>query len=573
MLGTATSMREKSDIKLKLERISNFLMSLCAGVASFVFTLVAILMLSELNEQIVASATMGLFALLIVWVASEKPNSAHARAVAALIDRLLAVASGDLTSPAPASVRREMPALAAAVDNLFEQVRSNLDNVHIMALYDPVTALPNRVHFRREADRILEARKADEQLALLFIDLDGFKEVNDSLGHAHGDQVLAMVANRLRIVVKAETKAGSASHPLLARLAGDEFTLIFPNVTGVEEAERIAKRAVLALNEPFDLAGQSIDLGASIGIAACPAHGTDLTSLMKAADTAMYNAKASGRSRTSVYHAGMAAAVEQKAQTEKALREAFVRREFELAFQPQVCARTGAIVAGEALLRWNHRDGVRLPETFIGLAEESSLIVDIGGWVVDAAAESLRRWREAGMTQRLTFNVSPRQVERADFFRRLRAAMARTGSAPWLLELEFTETLAMKCGEGVIAELAILREQGVSIAIDDFGSGYSNLARMKDMPLDRVKLDRSLIAAVDTSDGARTIVSAVIHLIHGLGCEVVGEGVERKEQIDVLRAIGCDILQGFAFSEPLSEEEFVAWVRRNTPAERIPRIA
>jgi diguanylate cyclase (GGDEF)-like protein len=568
------SMREPSDIRLKFEKISNFLMSLCAGVAAFVFTLVAILMLSDLNEQIVASATMGMFALLIVWVASEKPNSAHARAVAALIDRLLAVGAGDLTSPAPPSVRRELPALASAVDHLFEQVRSNLDNVHVMALYDPVTALPNRVHFRREAERILKARPACENVALLFIDLDGFKEVNDSLGHAQGDQVLAMVANRLRVVVKAETKPGSPAHPLLARLAGDEFTLILPNVADADEAERIAKRAVLALNDPFETAGQSIDLGASIGVALCPEHGGDLTALMKAADTAMYNAKANGRSRTCLYHAGMAAAVERKAQTEKALREAFAKSEFELAFQPQVCARTGAIIAGEALLRWNHPDeGVRLPETFIGIAEESNLIVDIGGWVVDSAAEALRRWGEAGMSQRLTFNVSPRQVERPDFFRRLREAMARTGTPPWQLELEFTETLAMKCGEGVIAELAALREQGVSIAIDDFGSGYSNLARMKDMPLDRVKLDRSLIAEVDTSDGARTIVSAVIHLIHGLGCEVVGEGVERKEQIDVLRAIGCDILQGFAFAEPLSEAEFIAWVRRAQPALRVPRIA
>jgi diguanylate cyclase (GGDEF)-like protein len=556
-----------------LEKISNFLLSLCAGLASFAFTLVAVLMLRDFNEQIVASATMGLFALLIVWVASERPNSAHARAVSALIDRLLAVGTGDLSSPAPASVRREMPALASAVDNLFEQVRSNLDNVHVMALYDPVTALPNRVHFRREAERMLKMRGADERMALLFIDLDGFKEVNDSLGHAQGDQVLSMVAQRLRTVVKAETRPGSLTHPLLARLAGDEFTLLLPDVADAQEADRIARRAVLALNDPFETGGQSIDMGASIGVAACPSHGTDLTSLMKAADTAMYHAKASGRSRTCIYHVGMAVAVEQKAQTERALRDAFERGDFELAFQPQVCARTGEAVAGEALLRWNHIDGVRLPETFIGLAEESNLIVDIGGWVVEAAAAALHRWRAAGMTQRLTFNVSPRQVERPDFFRRLREAMYRAGTPPWLLELEFTETLAMKCSEAVIAELAALRELGVSIAIDDFGSGYSNLARMKDMPLDRVKLDRSLIADVDTSDGARTIVSAVIHLIHGLGCEVVAEGVERAAQIDVLRAIGCDTLQGFAFSEPLPEKEFIAWVRQNGPVELISQTA
>ena len=561
-------------MKEKLEKISNFMMSLCAGMASFLFTLVAISMLQDIDDKIAASLTMGVFALLIVWVASEKPNTAHARAVSALIDRLLAVGSGDLTSPAPAAVRAELPALASAVDNLFEQVRSNLDNVHVMALYDPVTALPNRVYFKREADRMLKARGAAERVALLFIDLDGFKEVNDSLGHAQGDHVLIMVANRLREVVKGETRAGGASQPLLARLAGDEFTLLFPNVTDIEDAEHIAGRALEALSEPYDIAGQVIHMGASIGVAIGPGHGEDLTSLMKAADTAMYDAKAAGRSRVSHYRPEMAAAVEQRTLTERALRDGLARGEFELAFQPQVCARSGAVIAAEALLRWNHpTDGTRLPGSFIGVAEESSLIVDLGDWVVEEAAAALRRWSMAGMTQRLTFNVSPRQVERPDFFARLRETLARNDAPLWLLELEFTETLAMKCGETVIRELAALRAEGVAIAIDDFGSGYSNLARMKDMPLDRVKLDRSLVESVHVSDGARTIVSAVIHLIHGLGCEVVGEGVERPEQLDVLRAIGCDIVQGFAFAEAMSEAEFVAWARENGLEQRLPRTA
>ncbi|HEY9552166.1 putative bifunctional diguanylate cyclase/phosphodiesterase [Allosphingosinicella sp.] len=550
------------------------LLSLCAGFASFAFTLVAVLMMRDLDEQIAASLTMGLFALLIVWVAAERPNSAHARAVAALIDRLLAVDAGDLTSPAPAAVRNGMPALAAAVDNLFAQVRSNLDNVHVMALYDPVTALPNRIHFKREADRLLKARGPGERVALLFIDLDGFKEVNDNLGHAQGDHVLIMVANRLREVVKAEARDGAPVQPLLARLAGDEFTLLFPAVGNAQEAELIAGRALTALNEPYQIAEQTVHMGASIGVAIGPRHGEDLTSLMKAADTAMYDAKAAGRSRVSLFRPEMAAAVEQKVMTERALREALAKGQFELAFQPQVCARTGAVIAAEALLRWNHpTEGMRLPGSFLGVAEESSLMVDIGDWVVGEAVATLHRWRAAGMTQRLTFNVSPRQVDRPDFFRRLRETLAKSGPPPWPLEIEFTETLAMKCGDAVILELAALREEGVTIAIDDFGSGYSNLSRMNDMPLDRVKLDRGLVQGVDVSDGARTIVSAVIHLIHGLGCEAVGEGVERGEQLDVLRAIGCDILQGFAFAEPMGETEFVAWVRDNAPRRRLPRIA
>jgi diguanylate cyclase (GGDEF)-like protein len=430
-----------------------------------------------------------------------------------------------------------------------------------MALYDPVTSLPNRVYFKREGERVLNARGADEHVALLFIDLDGFKEVNDSLGHAQGDQVLAMVADRLRVVVRAESQAAGVSSPVIARLAGDEFTLLFPAVKDSDDAARIAKRALDALSEPFHSGPQSVNIGASIGVALGPRHGADLTILMKAADIAMYHAKRNGRSQICLYDDGHAAAFSHKGETERALREALVRDEFMLVYQPQLCARTGAVVGGEALLRWNHpAEGMKLPGEFIPIAEESTLIVAIGDWVIDEVVIALRRWRDAGMTQRLTFNVSRRQIEGPRFFVKLRDAMRRSGSPPWLLELEFTETAAMRCSDSVLAELAALRADGVSIAIDDFGTGYSNLARLKDIPLDRVKLDQSLVSEVDVSEHARTIVAAAIHLIHGLGLEVIAEGVERQGQLDVLRAIGCDAFQGFAFAKPMSEGELIAWI-------------
>jgi diguanylate cyclase (GGDEF)-like protein len=545
----------------KFRKISNFVLSACAGIASFVLTLMALLVLGELDQKIVVSLTMGGFALLLVWIAAERPNSGQARAVAALIDRLLAVAAGDFSSPAPDSVRKEMPALASAVDSLFAQVRSNIDDVQAMALYDPVTSLPNRVHFKREGERVLKARPASEHVALLFIDLDGFKEVNDSLGHAQGDQVLAMVADRLRVVVRAESQAAGIATPVIARLAGDEFTLLFPSVRDAADSARIAKCALDALSEPFHSGTHSVNIGASIGVALGPDHGADLTSLMKAADIAMYHAKRNGRSQICLYDDRLAAAFSHKGETERALREALVRDEFELVYQPQLCARTGAVVGGEALLRWNHpSEGVKLPAEFIPIAEESTLIVAIGDWVIDEVVIALGRWRQAGMTQRLTFNVSPRQLERPRFFLKLREAMRRSGSPPWLLELEFTETAAMRCSDGVLAELAALRSDGVSIAIDDFGTGYSNLARLKDIPLDRVKLDQSLVSEVDSSENARTIVAAVIHLIHGLGLEVIAEGVERQGQLDVLRTIGCDAFQGYAFARPMTEGELIAWI-------------
>jgi len=536
-------------------------LSACAGIASFLFTLFAFLMLSEFDEQVVASVFIGLFALLIVWIASEKPNSQHARAISALVDRLMAVGTGDLKSPAPAALREHMPTLAGAVEGLFRQVRSNIENVHAMAMYDPITSLPNRLHFRKEAERILKARGSKERLALLFIDLDGFKEVNDNLGHAQGDQTLALVAARLRSVLREEVAQGRLVHPLIARLAGDEFTVLLPSLSVNAEAERIAGLLLEALCQTFEMDGQMIEMGASIGVAFSPEHGTDLTSMMRAADLAMYSAKGSGRSKVSVYNASLAAAFEERTRVERALRHSVAKGDFELAIHPIISVRTGAVVAGEALVRWNHpTKGIVLPDDFIAVAEESWLIVQIGHWVMEQAAQTLARWQAANLPQRLTINISPRQLEHSEFFSHLRKSFATHGAPLFMLELEFTETLAMRCSEEILAQLNALRAEGVAISMDDFGSGYSNLARMKTMPLTRVKLDESLVADLDSCETSRTIVSSVIHLIHGLGAEVVGEGVERQEQFDVLRALGCDVVQGYLFADPMPEPEFMRWI-------------
>ena len=553
-----------------VSRFGNVLLSACAGFAAFLFTLAAFLMLKRFDEQMVASLTIGVFALLIVWVASEKPNSAHARAVAALIDRLLRVGTGDLSSPAPEAVRRELPALASAVEGLFEQVRSTLDDARAMALYDPVTSLPNRVHFRREADRILKARGADEKAALLFIDLDGFKEVNDRLGHAQGDHVLVTVAERLRQVVEAETNAGGRAHSLLARLAGDEFTLLLPSIGDQREAERIAHLCLTLLRQPYVMANQTIAMGASIGVALCPRHGIDLTVLMKAADIAMYHAKASGRSQVCVYHERLTAAIEERAMLEKAFRDALGRGELDLAYQPQLCARSNAVVAGEAVLLWNDPvDGLKLAEH----AEGEELAADLGDWVLDGVIAALGRWQKAGMTQRLAVELTSRQLDRTDFFKRIREALAATGASPALLELKIGEALATRCSEVVLRELTALRKDGVAITLADFGSGACNLGLVKTMPLDRIAIDSSLTDEVDTNDEARTIVSSLIHLIHGIGCEAIAEGVQRAQQLDVLRAVGCDIIQGYTFPELMHERQFVEWVRASSADQRLPRTA
>jgi diguanylate cyclase (GGDEF)-like protein len=543
------------------QKISNAILSCAAGFASFLFSLAALIYITEFDTKLIAALAAGMFCLLISYIASERPNSESARALAALSDRLLAVEDGDLVSPAPPALRRTMPKLATAVDTLFAEVRASIENAHALGMYDPVTSLPNRLHFRSEADKLLGEAAKGASCAMLFVDLDRFKNVNDSLGHARGDQLLIMVANRLRVVVNAEFTGNAASRPLLARLAGDEFTIFFPDIESVEAIERIARRVVMAIAEPFELCSHSVDIGASIGVAVSPEHGNSIESLMRAADIAMYRAKSNGGGQHCLFSTQLAAEHQDRVDTERALTEAVQRGDFVLAFQPQMSLVTGAVVGAEALLRWNHpRDGLRLPGTFIPVAERTGVIAEIGDWVTGEVASLLGEWRRFGFKGRLAFNISPRQVDRPDFFARLRAVFADADVPLSMIELEFTESAAMEVSEPVLEEIAALQKDGARIAIDDFGTGYSNLARLRSMPLDRVKLDPSLIADIDTSEKARVIVQAVIQLIKGVECEVVAEAVETVAQADILRAMGCDTVQGYIFAAPMFEDEFLAWI-------------
>jgi diguanylate cyclase (GGDEF)-like protein len=542
--------------------ISNAILSGIAGFASFVFSLLAFLYITSFNEQVFASIVAGAFCLMVSYIASERPNSESSRALSALGDRLLAVEQGDLTSPTPRIVRDSMPKLATAVDSLFAEVRASIENAHALGMYDPVTSLPNRLHFRSEADKLLAVRPEGASAAMLFVDLDRFKNVNDSLGHARGDQLLIMVANRLRVVVTAEISETQGLRPLLARLAGDEFTIFFPEISATADAERVARRIALAISEPFELQGHSIDIGASVGLAICPDHGTTIESLMRAADIAMYRAKNSGGGRYCLFSDELADEHQRKVDTEAALGEAVQRGEFLLALQPQLSLSTGAVIGAEALLRWNHPvEGMRQPGTFIPIAEQTGIIAEIGDWVIAEVASMLAEWQAEGIERRLAFNVSPRQLERADFFQRLRRTFDDSGVPLSMIELEFTESAAMECSEVVLGEIAALRRDGCWIAIDDFGTGYSNLARLRAMPLDRVKLDPSLIADIETNEKARVVVQAVIQLIKGVGAGIVAEAVETVAQADILRAMGCDTVQGFVFAHPMFEEEYLSWTQ------------
>ncbi len=534
--------------------------AMCAGAVAFILALAA----TSHGNVTVDGAARALIAAIICgvmcWASAERTIASTAGAIDAAIARLSRAANGDLESEIPAEVHECVPPLADAMDGLFRQLHANLESVQRLAMFDPVTGLPNRTNFRRTCERMLAELPPGAEAVLYFIDLDRFKHVNDTMGHATGDMLLGMVANRLRAVADRFAAEGSG-RPLIGRLAGDEFTMFFPELNTARDAERIGRGILYALSEPFDLSDQEVSIGASIGIALRPDHGTTLHELMRAADAAMYHAKSQGRGRTEHFTDALAAEIAERAQLESDLREAIDKDQFTLAFQPQVRAQDGVIVGAEALLRWQHPDGVRLPANFLQRAEETGLIVEIGEWVVINVAETISRWGRMGIQQRLAVNISPRQLDHASFFRRLREAMLAAKAPARLLELEITETLAMHCSEDVIEAIAALRADGATIAIDDFGTGYSNIARLRHLPVDRVKLDRSLIEHVAEQAEARIIAQAVIALVHGIGCEAVAEGIETEAQATVLRVIGCDVLQGYSVAQPMAEQAFLDWAR------------
>ncbi|MFC3442529.1 putative bifunctional diguanylate cyclase/phosphodiesterase [Sphingobium rhizovicinum] len=508
--------------------------------------------------QIGRSLIIAILCGTMSWASARRSIATTATAIDAATERLLSAAHGDLQSAVSPDIRQELPDLSVAMESLFSQVRTNLDHVQTLALFDQITGLANRTSFCRQVERLLAEREDNGMAALFFIDLDGFKAVNDTLGHAAGDQLLARVAGRLREVVMAQVSAGSGD-AVVGRLAGDEFTMFFPHLSGRAAAQRIARAIQFALGERFDLGSQQVELGASIGIACHPDHGATLVDLLRAADIAMYHAKHQGRGRAEIYTDELALAAEDRAELERELLIGLQRDEFLLEFQPQIDVATGRATTAEALVRWAHpqRDLV-MPGAFVPMAEESGAIVALGDWVMDRVCRTAALWAQAGVDQRIAVNISTRELGQPDFFLRLRHAIATHAAPPAMLELEITESLAMEMDPRILDQLRALRQDGVRIAIDDFGTGYSNLSRLRELPVDRVKIDRSLVRDIATSAEARTICSAVVGLIQGLGMEVVVEGIENEAQMDVLRIIGCTLFQGYHLARPTGEQDYLA---------------
>ena len=477
-----------------------------------------------------------------------------------------AIQAGTLTSALPVRLRTvdgrlvdvELSAVALsyegikAVQCVVRDITARVDaerTIHRMAYYDPLTDLPNRALFKdRLSCALARARRTGEVMAVIFVDLDDFKAINDTLGHSIGDGVLVAVGDRLRCVVREEDT--------VARQSGDEFTVI-ARLAQRADVEILAHRIQSVLTRPFVVEGHSVCLSASIGAATYPQDGTDAADLVKYADAAMYRAKDSGCGSYRLYDAEMDESFTDRLELQGALRTAVEHGELELHYQPQVDMRDGHIVGVEALLRWNHPVlGQLTPGAFLEVADRAGLMGDIGRWVLDEACAAAGSWLVRGLSfGRIAVNLSAREFMQQGIVDSVECALAANGLPPDMLELEITETIAMYNTEQVLAILRLLREVGVRVAIDDFGTGYSSMGYLKRFPLQTLKIAQEFMSDVHVDVQSAAIVSMLVRLSRELGLDMVAEGVERQDQLDFLRECGCFVIQGYAYSRPLPAAE------------------
>jgi len=422
--------------------------------------------------------------------------------------------------------------------------------------HDLLTGLPNRLLFGdRLTQRLAQSRRSRKPLAIMFLDLDHFKLVNDTLGHNVGDNMLKQVAERLAVAVReADT---------VARMGGDEFIAILSDISQPQDAAAVAQRVLKTLSEPFVLNNQELFISASIGISVYPSDGADSETLVKNADAAMYRAKDQGRNRWLFYTEDLGAVASERVKLETGLHRALERGEFVLYYQPQVDLKTGGLIGAEALLRWRHPElGLLSPAQFIPLAEETGFILPIGEWVLRTACAQNKAWQDAGFPPMdIAVNVSAVQFQRDDMVDTVRQVLEETGLEPHYLSLELTESILMRNPEAAAGILRNLKTLGVQISIDDFGTGHSSLSYLKRFPTDIVKIDQSFVRDVASDPDDAAIAGAMVAMAHSMSLRVIAEGVETLGQLHFLRSLNCDQMQGFFVSRPLPSEEFVDVLR------------
>ncbi len=453
-------------------------------------------------------------------------------------------------------LRSQVESLEHVVSARTEGLEAANRQLRHLATHDALTGLPNRVLLDdRLAQAIAHAERDGQQFAVLVLDLDRFKRVNDSLGHRAGDELLNEVARRLSALVR--------SIDTVARVGGDEFVLVVSPTSDRQDAEQVGHRAIEVLQIPARISGVDLYTSPSIGIAFYPKDGTSADVLVAHADAAMYCAKQRGRNNLQCFAPGMDTVTRERVRLESDLRQAVARKQFELYYQPKVDAATGDFHSAEALIRWRHPErGVILPDDFIPLAEECGLIGAIGEWVVREACRQCKAWQTEGMPPlRIAVNVAASQFRHGNLLDMVRSALDEAGLEPRYLELELTESVVMTNPEDSVGILEHLSRMGVLVSVDDFGTGYSSMSYLRRFPIDKLKIDRGFIRDVMTRPEDASIVRAIISLAHSLRLKVVAEGVETPEQLGFLKSLGCDQYQGFHFSPPLPAAAFSELVR------------
>ncbi len=460
------------------------------------------------------------------------------------------------------------------------------DRIRQLANFDALTGLPNRRQLIWRTERAIEqARRMGHEVGLLLIDLDRFKVINDTLGHAAGDELLIEVGRRLRGCVRHSDQViegmlesvGGRSHRTLeavGRLGGDEFVALLPEVVDERDAERVAQRVLEALREPIFIAGQECFVTASVGIAIYPRDGLTMADLLRNSDVAMYAVKSQGRNASAVYTPQLSGRGRENLELESALHKAIERGELVLHYQPKIDVRAARMVGAEALMRWQRGNVLVPPGDFIPLAEETGLIVPLSEWALREAARQAKVWQlNFGFSDSIAVNLPNRLFERSDLVEHIHQCVSAYGIPHRAIQLEITETGLMKDLQNVIPALHRLNEVGVEISIDDFGTGYSSLAYLTTLPISEVKIDRSFVRDLGITPQSSAVVTAIIALARSLGLRVIAEGVETLRQMEVLHRLGCSVMQGFLFSKPLPPDDLERWLAQTVLPRKAPWIA
>ena len=539
------------------------------------------------TDMVTTCLTIGLLAGAIAWITFFMATKLT-RQIQNLQRSTEAIADGDFDSPIEVDCSCEVGGLAQSFRKMRARLNANILRMNTLAYTDPITALPNRALVDYMLGFSLDPQRSRNfEAAIVFVDLDGFKRINDTLGHYGGDELLRLASRRIlerglgRTPETIDTCVDRFGNPcerlpedtVFARFAGDEFVAVLPGVTDRAALARIGEGIIESLREPFNVNGHEVSVGASVGIAIAPEDTTSAEELLMFADLAMFSSKQAGKSRCMFFERSVRDTILHRAQIEAELRVALVRDELVLHYQPKVDTITGELSGVEALVRWNHPTrGLLYPGVFVDVAEHAGLMGALGARVLTLAVRQCRKWLDAGIRRPVAVNVSPSQFTDPTFVQSVLATLLEGNVPAGLVSIEITESMAMADFESTTKRLYELREAGVQVAIDDFGIGFSNLSQLSRLPVDALKIDRSLVAEIGKSAKSEAIIRAIVGMTHALGYKTIAEGIEIPEQLEFLKGLACDYAQGYMFGKPMSADGLESWTAaRNALSE--PQVA